>query len=208
MSMWISTKACIWLDKHYFCFSGFQVLRKIIFLQLLNTCGRCWEFHICRCLPTPSPPRPVRGWWPAESPWPRVSSLVWSLLSDDDALMRGQSTLTGHRMTGCREIFAIGCYPRYWFWPLLWFALVVNIVAGRALALTHGSALSDGRLVPREAGQHWSDHRGQIADTEIETGVSMERYTHLNSRGIWRSQAITWHIFARLNNQLPVISIS
>ena len=45
-------------------------------------------------------------------------------------------------------------------------ALVVNIVAGRARALTHGSALSDGRRVPREAGQHWSDHRGQIELTQ------------------------------------------
>ena len=60
--------------------------------------------------------------------------------------------------------------------------LVVNISAGRVRALTHGSALSDGWLV-REAGQHWSDHRGLIADTEIETGPAALHYTHLNSGG-------------------------
>ena len=64
--------------------------------------------------------------------------------------------------------------------------LVVNISAGRVRALTHGSALSDGWLV-REAGQHWSDHRGLIADTEIENRRGLLHcITHILTQGdIW-----------------------
>ena len=196
MRMWISTKARIRLKpystsslKTILDFPGFKLCSKIIILQLLNTCGRCWEFHICKCLPTLSPPWPVRGPWPAESPWHRVSSLVWWVMSDD-ALMTGQSTLTGHRMTGCREIFAIGCYPRYWLWPLLWFPLVVNISAARVRGSDARVGLEWRGLVVRgEAGQHWSDHRGLIADTQIERRGLLHCITHVLTQGdIWWDQ--------------------
>ena len=190
MRMWISTKARIRLKpystsslKTILDFSGFKLCSKIIILQLLNTCGRCWEFHICKCLPTLSPPWPVRGPWPAESPWHRVSSLVWWLMSDD-ALMTGQSTLTGHRMTGCREIFAIGCYPRYWHTLATSLAaLVVNI--SRPGPGSDARVGLEWRVPGAEQGAtlvRWSGADTQIEWAEIRSQHTLH-YTHADSEG-------------------------